>query len=211
MAALALQPRVAALLAAAPARSYRAAPLRKQRGSFRPDPADPREAARRFGRFGAAAVGPEWRPWGDPEQLRRVEAEEREREAERRQREEAEERRLREEARRREERQARVARELAAMPGRIAAWREQRAQARAWAAAEAARRQRLLAQAGLGGPRDAEGARAQALLQDLERQQRQDEKRRRRQERQEAARGAMAAAQAAAAPRPPGAPPEPQP
>ncbi|KAM6100917.1 large ribosomal subunit protein mL64 [Pterocles gutturalis] len=197
------------LAIAAPARRYRAPPLRRRPGLALEDPADPRAAARRFGRLGEASGVPAWRLWPDPEQLRALEAEEREWEPPLREMEAELNRREQEEARRREERQQLVARSLAAMPARISAWREERARARERAREEAARRQRLLAEAGLGGgsgrpgtpPRG--GAQAQALLQELERRQRREEKRRRRQEREEAARSAMAAAEAAAAARPP--------
>ncbi|XP_074785994.1 large ribosomal subunit protein mL64 [Athene noctua] len=213
---------LAALLAraslgiAAPARPYRAAPLRRGTGQgLSPaDPADPRAAARRFGRLGEASAVPVWRLWPDPEQLRAAEAEEREWDPPLREVEAVLDQREREEAQRREERQQLVARSLAAMPARISAWRQQRAQARERARQEVARRQRLLAEAGLGGPSrpgtpPRDSARAQALLEDLERRERREEKRRQRQEREEAARSAMAAAEAAAASRPPpGAPPE---
>ncbi|KAM6111683.1 large ribosomal subunit protein mL64 [Phoenicopterus ruber ruber] len=204
----------ASLAIAAPARPYRAAPLRRGTGRAPADPADLRAAARRFGRLGEASAVPAWRLWPDPEQLRAAEAEEREWDPPLREVEAALDRREREEARRREERQQLVARSLAAMPARVSAWRQERAQARERVRQEAARRQRLLAEAGLGGPlRPGAPPRgspqAQALLQDLEQRQRREEKRRRRQEREEAARSAMAAAEAAAASRPPpGAPPD---
>lgn len=111
-------------------------------------------------------------------------------------------------------RQERVARALAAMPGQIRAWREQRARVREQAREAAARRQRLLAEAGLAGPQRSgvpprDSPQAQALLQELEQRERREEKRRRRQEREEVARSALAAAEAAAAARPPpGVPPE---
>ncbi|XP_074023973.1 large ribosomal subunit protein mL64 [Numenius arquata] len=198
----------ASLAIAAPARLYRAAPLRRRTGPAPADPEDLRAAARRFGRLGEAAGVAVWRLWPDPERLRAAEAEEREWDPPLREVEAALERREREEARRQEERRQLVARSLAAMPERVSAWRQERAAAREKAREEAARRQRLLAQAGLGalsgpGTPPRAGARAQALLQDLERQQRREEKRRRRQEREEAARSAMAAAEAAAAARPP--------
>ncbi|KAM9251606.1 large ribosomal subunit protein mL64 [Cariama cristata] len=203
----------ASLAIAAPVRPYRAAPLRRRTGPAPADPADLRAAARRFGRLGEASAVPVWRLWPDSEGLRAAEAEEREWEPPLREVEAALDRREREEARRREERQQLVARSLAAMPARVKAWRQERAQARERARQDAARRQRLLAEAGLGGTRPGTPSRsspqAQALLQDLEQRQRREEKRRQRQERAEAARSAMAAAEAAAAARPPpGAPPE---
>ncbi|XP_075581233.1 large ribosomal subunit protein mL64 [Pelecanus crispus] len=195
------------LAIAAPARPYRAAPLRPRPGPAPADPADLRAAARRFGRLGEAAAVPVWRLWPDPERLRAAEAEEREWDPPLREVEAALERREREEARRREERQQRIAQSLAAMPARVSTWRQERARARERARQDAARRQRLLAEVGLGGlpragasPRS--GPQAQALLQELERRQRREEKRRRRQEQEEAARSAMAAAEAAAASRP---------
>ncbi|XP_068524620.1 large ribosomal subunit protein mL64 [Anas acuta] len=188
--------------AAVPVRPYRAAPLRP-RAVSRPLPgAEERRAeARRFGRLGEAAGVAAERLWPSPEELREREAEEREWEPALRDREAELERREREEAARREERQQLVARSLAAMPAAVAAWRQERAEARERSLREAARRQRLLAEAGarLGGPPRAGDPRAQALLQELERDERRQEKRRRRQEREEAARSALAAAEAAAA------------
>ncbi|XP_053789022.1 growth arrest and DNA damage-inducible proteins-interacting protein 1 [Vidua chalybeata] len=194
----------------APARPYRADPLRRRPGPAPADPDDLRAAARRFGRLGEASGVPVWRLWPSPEQLREAEAEEREWDPPLRDVEAVLDQREREEARRRKERQELVARSLAAMPARVAAWRREREAARERARADAARRQRLLAEAGLAGvPGRGTPARAQELLDDLERQRRREEKRRRRQEREEAARSALAAAEAAAAARPlPGAPPE---
>ncbi|XP_051496695.1 LOW QUALITY PROTEIN: growth arrest and DNA damage-inducible proteins-interacting protein 1 [Apus apus] len=198
----------------APARLYRAAPLRRRAGPAPADPEDLRAAARRFGRLGDASGVPVWQLWPGPDRLRQLEEEEREWDPPLREVEAELDRREREEARRREERQQRVARSLAAMPARIQAWRQERERAREKARQDAARRQRLLAEAGLGGPPrpgppPRGGPRAQELLQDLEKQQRREEKKRRRQERDEALRSALAAAEAAAAARaPPGAPPE---
>ncbi|XP_042649418.1 growth arrest and DNA damage-inducible proteins-interacting protein 1 [Tyto alba] len=203
----------ASLVIAAPARSYRAAPLRRGRGAAAPaNPADLREAARRFGRLGDAAQVPVWRLWPDPERLRALQAEEREWDPPLREVEAVLDQREREEARRREERQQLVARSLAAMPERVNAWRQERARARERAREEAARRQRLLAEAGLGGPHRPGTAphsspRVQEMLKELEQRQRREEKRRRREEREAAARDAMAAAEAAAASRPPPVPP----
>ncbi|NXE03351.1 G45IP protein, partial [Chaetorhynchus papuensis] len=197
-----------------PARPYRAPPLHRRPGPSPGDPEDPRAAARRFGRLGEASGAAVWRLWPSPEQLRDAEAEEREWDPPLREVEAVLDQREREEARRRKEREELVSRSLAAMPARVAAWRRDREAARERARADAARRQRLLAEAGLGGlPRAGTparaSARAQELLDDLERQQRREEKRRRRQEREEAARSALAEAEAAAAARPPpGAPPE---
>ncbi|XP_063037935.1 large ribosomal subunit protein mL64 [Melospiza melodia melodia] len=197
-----------------PVRPYRADPLRRRPGPAPTDPEDPRTAARRFGRLGEASGVPVWRLWPSPEQLREAEAEEREWDPPLREVEAVLEQREREEARRRKERAELVSRSLAAMPARVAAWRRDREAARERARAEAARRQRLLAEAGLGAlPRPgtpARGsARAQELLEDLEKQRRREEKKRRRQEREEAARSALAAAEAAAAARPlPGTGPE---
>ncbi|XP_040469244.1 growth arrest and DNA damage-inducible proteins-interacting protein 1 [Falco naumanni] len=194
---------------AAPLRPYRAAPLRRRLGPAPAAADDRRAAARRFGRLGEAAAVPLRQLWPDPEQLRAIVAEEREWEPSLQEMEAALERREREEARRRQERQQLVARSLAAMPARISAWQQERAQARERARQEAARRQRLLAEAGLAGGPSSRGTprrdspQAQVLLQDLERQQRREEKRRQRQERQEAARSALAAAEAAAASQPP--------
>lgn len=95
-----------AIAVPAPARPYRAAPLRRRRGPAlaSSDPADLRAAARRFGRLGEAAGVPAWRLWPDPERLRAAEAEEREWERPLPEMQAALDRREREEARRREER-----------------------------------------------------------------------------------------------------------
>ncbi|XP_057245401.1 growth arrest and DNA damage-inducible proteins-interacting protein 1, partial [Malurus melanocephalus] len=63
---------------AAPARFYRAAPLRRRPGPAPPDPEDQRAAARRFGRLGEASRVAVWRLWPSPERLREAEEEERE-------------------------------------------------------------------------------------------------------------------------------------
>ncbi|XP_071275061.1 large ribosomal subunit protein mL64 [Agelaius tricolor] len=197
-----------------PVRPYRADPLRRRPGPAPGDPGDLRAAARRFGRLGEASGVPVWRLWPSPEQLREAEAEEREWDPPLREVEAVLEQREREEAQRKKERAELVSRSLAAMPARVAAWRRDREAARERARADAARRQRLLAEAGLGAlPRPGTpgrgSARAQELLEDLEKQRRREEKRRRRQERDEAARRALAAAEAAAAARPlPGTGPE---
>ncbi|XP_041567771.2 large ribosomal subunit protein mL64 [Taeniopygia guttata] len=197
-----------------PARPYRADPLRRRPGPAPADPGDLRAAARRFGRLGEASGVAVERLWPSPEQLRELEAEEREWDPPLRDVEARLEQREREEERRRTERQELVARSLAAMPARVTAWRREREAARERARSDAARRQRLLAEAGLGGlPRPGTPARAaqraQEALEELERRRRREEKRRRRQEREEAARSALAAAEAAAAARPlPGTPPE---
>ncbi|XP_050161835.1 growth arrest and DNA damage-inducible proteins-interacting protein 1 [Myiozetetes cayanensis] len=196
-----------------PARPFVALPLRRRPGPAPPaDPEEPRAAARRFGRLGSASgVAPE-RLWPSPERLRELRDEEREWDPPLRDVEALLDQRDREEQRRREERAALIARCLAEMPARVAQWRQQREQARERARVEAARRQRLLAEAGLGEPPRAGtpgrgSARAQELLEELERQRRRDEKRRRRQERVEAAQSALAAAEAAAKDRaPPGTP-----
>ncbi|XP_058717866.1 large ribosomal subunit protein mL64 isoform X2 [Poecile atricapillus] len=198
-----------------PARPYRADPLRRRPGPAPADPEDLRAAARRFGRLGEASGVAVWRLWPSPEQLREAEAEEREWDPALRDVEAELDRREREEARRRKEREDLQSRALAAMPARVAAWRREREAVRERAQADTERRQRLLAQAGLGGlpragtPGRAPG-RAQEVLEELERQQRREEKRRRRQQREDEARSALAAAEeAAAALSPPGVAPKP--
>ena len=98
-----------------------------------------------------------------------------------------------------------VARSLAAMPARIAAWRLEKEQMREKSRQDAARRQRLLAEAAerLGTPVRPGDPRVQALMQDLERERRRQEKKQRRQRHEEATRSALAAAEAAAASQPP--------
>ncbi|TRZ09463.1 hypothetical protein HGM15179_017638 [Zosterops borbonicus] len=191
-----------------PVRLYRADPLRRRPGPAPvTDPDDPRAAARRFGRLGEASGVPVWRLWPSPEQLREAEEEEREWDPPLREVEAVLEQREREEERRRKERADLISRSLSSMPSRVSAWRRDREAARDRARADAARRQRLLAEAGLGAPPGAGtpargSARAQELLEELERQRRREEKRRRRQQREEAARSALAEAEAAAAERP---------
>uniref|UniRef100_A0A8C2Y6C4 39S ribosomal protein L59, mitochondrial n=1 Tax=Coturnix japonica TaxID=93934 RepID=A0A8C2Y6C4_COTJA len=94
-----------------------------------------------------------------------------------------------------------ISRSLAAMPARIAAWRQEKEQMRERSRQDAARRQRLLAEAAerLGAPVRAGDPRVQAMMQDLERERRRQEKRQRRQQHEEATRSALAAAEAAAA------------
>uniref|UniRef100_A0A8C3UIF8 Large ribosomal subunit protein mL64 n=1 Tax=Catharus ustulatus TaxID=91951 RepID=A0A8C3UIF8_CATUS len=196
----------------APARPYRADPLRRRPGPAPTDPDDLRAAARRFGRLGDASGVEVWRLWPSPEQLREAEAEEREWDPPLRDADFGG--RSHRVPSHRVPREELVSRSLAAMPARVAAWRREREALRERARADAERRRRLLAEAGLGGlPRSGTpgraSARAQELLDEMERQKRREEKRRRRQEREEAARSALAAAEAAAAARPlPGAAPE---
>ncbi|XP_065585246.1 large ribosomal subunit protein mL64 [Cyrtonyx montezumae] len=187
-------------------RPYRALPLRRRVGPPPlTDPGDQRAAAKRFGRLGAASGVAAERLWPDPERLREMEAEEREWCPSLREMEAELERKEREERRLREEREQLVARSLAAMPARIAAWRQEREQKREQSRQDAARRQRLLAEAAerLGGPARPGDPRVQALMQDLERERRRQEKRQRRRQHEEAARSALAAAEAAAASQPP--------
>lgn len=192
--------------ASGPVRPYRAAPLRRR---VRPppltDPEDQRAAAKRFGWLGAASGVAVERLWPSPERLREMEEEEREWCPSLREMEAALERKEQEERRLREEREQLVARSLAAMPARIAAWRQEREQMRERSRQDAARRQRLLAEAAerLGAPARPGDPRVQAVMQDLERERRRQEKRQRRQQHEEATRSALAAAEAAAASQPP--------
>eukprot|EP00076_Gallus_gallus_P030969 XP_015155689.2 growth arrest and DNA damage-inducible proteins-interacting protein 1 [Gallus gallus] len=169
------------------------------------DPEDQRAAAKRFGWLGAASGVAVERLWPSPERLREMEEEEREWCPSLREMEAALERKEQEERRLREGREQLVARSLAAMPARIAAWRQEREQMRERSRQDAARRQRLLAEAAerLGAPARPGDPRVQAVMQDLERERRRQEKRQRRQQHEEATRSALAAAEAAAASQPP--------
>lgn len=95
----------------APARPYRADPLRRRPGPAPADPDNLQAAARRFGRLGDASGVAVWRLWPSPEQLRELEAEEREWDPPLRDVEAVLDQREREEARRRTERWGRQHRE----------------------------------------------------------------------------------------------------
>ncbi|XP_010725678.2 growth arrest and DNA damage-inducible proteins-interacting protein 1 [Meleagris gallopavo] len=91
--------------ASGPVRFYRAAPLRRRLGPPPlTDPENQREAAKHFGRLGAASGVAVERLWPSPERLREMEEEEREWCPSLREMEAALERKEREERRLREER-----------------------------------------------------------------------------------------------------------
>ncbi|XP_060037807.1 large ribosomal subunit protein mL64 [Erinaceus europaeus] len=193
-------------------RGYRAGPPpRRSTEPWWPDPADPmtphwqrgpRYAAKQFGRFGAASGVAPGSLWPTAEQLRELEAEEREwcpslaamQEALRARHLQREQRRL--------ARERLIAERLAQMPQLVAQWRRRQQEQREAAEAQRARRARLAAEAQerLGYDVDPRSARFQELLQELDRQQRRQLKEQKRQLKREAR---------AAAAGPPQGPPEP--
>ncbi|XP_069333750.1 large ribosomal subunit protein mL64 [Eulemur rufifrons] len=189
-------------------RGYRAPPPpRRSPGPWWPDPEDlltprwqlgPRHAAKQFGRHGDAsgvAPGSLWPSW---EQLRELEAEEREwypslaamQESLRVQQ-------LAEEQKRRD-REQHIAECMAKMPQMIENWRQQQRERWEKAQADKERRARLQAEAQerLGYHVDPRSARFQELLQDLEKQQRKRLKEEKQRKKKEARAAAMEAAAA---------------
>ncbi|XP_021487884.1 large ribosomal subunit protein mL64 [Meriones unguiculatus] len=211
MAAAALKPRCLLRSFVAPgpmSRSYHAPPPPRRRpGPHWPDPENlltprwqlgPRYAAKQFGRHGTSSGVDPASLWPSPEQLRELEAEEREwfpslatmQESLRVQQEA-------EEAKRRA-REQHISECMAKMPQMIANWRKQKQERWEKIQADKERRARLQAEAQerLGYHVDPRSARFQELLQDLDKQQRKrlkDEKQRKRKEAQLAA---MASAEA---------------
>lgn len=189
-------------------RSYRAPPPPRRRpGPHWPDPENlltprwqltPRYAAKQFGRHGAVSGVPPASLWPTPEQLRELEAEEREwypslatmQESLRLQQEAAEAKR--------QAREQRIAECMAKMPQMIENWRKQKRERWEKIQADKERRARLQAEAQerLGYHVDPRSARFQELLQDLDKQQRKRLKEERQRQKKEARIAAMASAEA---------------
>ncbi|XP_076977789.1 large ribosomal subunit protein mL64 [Tamandua tetradactyla] len=210
MASPVLQARGLLLLAAARSpgfRGYRAPPPpRRSPGPWWPDPKDPltprwqlgpRHTAKQFGRHGAASGVAPGSLWPSREQLRELEAEEREwcpslaamQESLRVQR-------LAEEQKR-QAREQHIAECMARMPQMIEDWRRQQRERWEKAQADKERRARLQAEAQerLGYQVDPRSKRFQELLQDMEKQQRKQLKEERQRQKKEARAAAMAATQ----------------
>ncbi|XP_062034420.1 large ribosomal subunit protein mL64 [Lepus europaeus] len=198
------------------ARGYRAPPPpRRSSQPWWPDPEDPRtprwqlgprHAAKQFARHGAASGVAPGSLWPSREQLRELEAEEKEwypslasMQASLREQQLAE-------AQRRREREQLIAERMARMPQMIEDWRRQQRERWEKAQADKERRARLQAEAQerLGYHVDPRSARFQELLQDLEKQQRKRLKEERQRQKKEARAAAMAAAPAASASAAPG-------
>ncbi|XP_049644393.1 growth arrest and DNA damage-inducible proteins-interacting protein 1 [Suncus etruscus] len=165
-------------------RGYRAPPPpRRSRKPWWPDPDNlltpawqlrPRHAAKQFARFGAASGVDAGSLWPSPEQLRELEAEEREWHPSLAAMQESLRAKRLEEQRKRQERETLIAERMAQMPQMIENWRRQQQQRREKAEADKERRARLQAEAQerLGYHVDPRSARFQELLQDMEKQQR---------------------------------------
>ncbi|KAM5239168.1 large ribosomal subunit protein mL64 [Ctenodactylus gundi] len=189
-------------------RWYRARPPpRRSPGPWWPDPEDPltpqwqrgpRYAAKQFARHGAASGVPPGSLWPSPEQLRDLEAEEREwypslatMQASLREKQVAEEQKRR-------EREQLIAERMAKMPQMIENWRQQQRERWEKMQADKERRARLQAEAQerLGYHVDPRSARFQELLQDMEKQQRKRLKEEKQKQKKEARATALATAAA---------------
>ncbi|XP_006996283.1 large ribosomal subunit protein mL64 [Peromyscus maniculatus bairdii] len=182
-------------------------PPRRRPGPQWPDPENllsprwqlgPRYAAKQFARHGAASGVAPASLWPSPEQLRELEAEEREwypslatMQESLRAKQEAEE------ARRRA-REQHIAECMAKMPQMIETWRQQKRERWEKAQADKERRARLQAEAQerLGYHVDPRSARFQELVQDLDKQQRKRLKEERQRQKKEAQAAAMALTEA---------------
>ncbi|XP_037674245.1 growth arrest and DNA damage-inducible proteins-interacting protein 1 [Choloepus didactylus] len=192
-------------------RGYRAPPPpRRSPGPWWPDPKDPltprwqlgpRHAAKQFGRHGAASGVAAGSLWPSREQLRELEADEREwHPSLAAMQESLRVQRLAEEQERRA-REQHIAECMARMPQMIEDWRRQQRERWEKAQADKERRARLQAEAQerLGYQVDPRSKRFQELLQDMEKQQRRRLKEERKRQKKEAQAAAMAAAQDPAA------------
>nr|XP_048290665.1 growth arrest and DNA damage-inducible proteins-interacting protein 1 [Myodes glareolus] len=188
--------------------NYRAPPPPRRRpGPHWPDPENllsprwqlgPRYAAKQFARYGAKSGVAPASLWPSPEQLRELEAEEREwypslatmQESLRTQQQA-------QEARRRA-REQHISECMAKMPQMIENWRRQKRERWEKAQADKERRARLQAEAQerLGYHVDPRSARFQELLQDLDKQQRKRLKEEKQRQKKEARVAAMASAEA---------------
>ncbi|XP_014448133.1 growth arrest and DNA damage-inducible proteins-interacting protein 1 [Tupaia chinensis] len=179
-------------------RGYRAPPPpRRSPGPYWPDPEDPltpsyqlgpRYAAKQFARHGAASGVAAGSLWPSPEQLRELEAEEREwYPSLAAMQESLREQQLAEEQKRRAREQL-IAERMAKMPQMIENWRQQQRERWEKAQADKERKARLQAEAQerLGYHVDPRSARFQELLQDLEKQQRKRLKEEKQQKKKEA-------------------------
>ncbi|XP_049733022.1 large ribosomal subunit protein mL64 [Loxodonta africana] len=198
-------PRLAATLGLC-SRGYRAPPPpRRSPGPWWPDPENPltprwqlgpRYAAKQFARHGAASGVAPGSLWPSREQLRELEAEEREWcPSLATMQESLREQQLAEEQKRRAREQL-IAECMAKMPQMIEDWRRQRRERWEKAQADKERRARLQAEAQerLGYNVDPRSTRFQELLQDMEKEQRKRLKEEKQRQRKEARAAAMATA-----------------
>lgn len=187
---------------------YRAPPPpRRSPGPWWPDPEDPltpqwqqgpRYSAKQFARHGAASGVAPGTLWPTPEQLRDLEAEEREWYPSLATMQESLRAKQLAEERKRQEREQLVAEHMAKMPQMIENWRRQQRERWEKAQADKERRARLQAEAQerLGYHVDPRSARFQELLQDMEKQQRKRLKEEKQRQKKEARAAAMAASTA---------------
>ncbi|XP_012645933.1 large ribosomal subunit protein mL64 [Microcebus murinus] len=199
--------RLAAALRPGP-RGYRAPPPpRRSPGPWWPDPEDmltprwqrgPRYAAKQFGRHGDASGVAPGSLWPSREQLRELEAEEREWHPSLAAMQESLRAKQLAEEQKRRDREQRIAESMAKMPQMIENWRQQQRERWEKAQADKERRARLQAEAQerLGYHVDTRSARFQELLQDLEKQQRKRLKEEKQRKKKEARAAAMEAAAA---------------
>ncbi|EHH29698.1 CR6-interacting factor 1 [Macaca mulatta] len=189
-------------------RGYRARPPpRREPGPWWPDPEDlltqrwqlgPRYAAKQFARYGAASGVAPGSLWPSPEQLRELEAEEREWYPSLATMQESLRVKHLAEEQKRQEREQHIAECMAKMPQMIVNWRQQQRERWEKAQADKERRARLQAEAQelLGYQVDPKSARFQELLQDLEKKERKRLKEEKQRQKQEARAAALAAAAA---------------
>ncbi|XP_022382502.1 growth arrest and DNA damage-inducible proteins-interacting protein 1 [Enhydra lutris kenyoni] len=189
-------------------RNYRAPPPpRRSPGPWWPDPDDPltprwqlgpRYAAKQFARHGAASGVAAGSLWPSREQLRELEAEEREWFPSLAAMQESLRVQQLAEEQKRQAREQLIAERMAKMPQMIENWRRQQQERREKEQADKERRARLQAEAQerLGYHVDPRSARFQELLQDLEKQQRKRLKEEKQRQKKEARAAALAAAAA---------------
>lgn len=186
-------------------RGYRAPqPPRRSPGPWWPDSDDPltprwqlrpHYAAKQFGRYGAASGVAAGSLWPSQEQLRELEAEEREWYPSLAAMQESLRVQQMAEEQKRQAREQLIAECMAKMPQMIENWRRQQQERREKEKADKERRARLQAEAQerLGYHVDPRSARFQELLQDLEKQQRKRLKEEKQRQKKEARAAAMAA------------------
>ncbi|XP_006262378.1 large ribosomal subunit protein mL64 [Alligator mississippiensis] len=176
------------LRAATPARGYRAGPLKYSLGGvYQPDPDDPSTPkwqlqpaykAKMFGRYGSASGVDPARLWPSPEQLREMEAEEREWYPGLREMEAALDEKEREEKRQRVQREKLIKAKMAKMPQLIAEWQQEKAARKQQVKEEKAQRARLVAKAHehFGNKVNPSSPQFQELVQELDRKERKERK-----------------------------------
>ncbi|KAF7240055.1 Growth arrest and DNA damage-inducible proteins-interacting protein 1 [Varanus komodoensis] len=193
-------------------RFYNARALRRQLGKmYLPDPADPRTPpfqltaaykAKLFGRYGAASGVNAAQLWPTPEQLQKIEAEEKTWYPPLREMEMALDAKEQAAEAKRRQREEHIAAKMAKMPQMIFEWQQEKELRRAKENEEKKRRELLLAEARerFGYNLDHRSAQFQEMMQEMEKARRKELKLQKKQHREEAlAKKAMEKAAAAAA------------